>query len=513
MLRQFVDKIIQRFRGMHEDQGGAMALMCLAACLILFMISLVLYDTGKATREKIQVQTSSDIAAYSHAAIKARTMNMIAMSNVAKRSIMSIYMVYTAAWAAYLVWWGGRCSSCSIWNPGACWDCISNLPLVLAEGATDAFKLAGLPASPVQFSFGSANKYNAELKQLTTYQEYMATITPWWAYMESMVGGVRNGASAVSSFPQPPGVVSGGLNIVNDILSILQSFGIGGGSLYAQTGHRGDYVPSKPVGNLLDFLTPSLCIDASPIGIVADPAFAVEVAIYTQKQRSRSQLGAKNHNPNAYWVEGIAQCGILLGHVQLGLPILSGPFKKADTNPYRYSTDVQSSRVPPRPSPNSAGEADWAKTNSNLMFTYKAQPNNMGVDREKYNFIRKDYDTSLMTKPSGYWTMSRGEYYYRGPKILFDTVTFKSNVISHWHAGWTARLRPVALNDAEWNAYGSGKRFTLNAAFHDTAPYLGLQMLLGLISGGTLSSSIKDFVFLEKTSRNMDNKSHNGIFR
>ena len=84
-------RAVARFDG---DQEGAVALMSVAALLIIFMLLLVMYDVGLATREKVKVQAATDVAAYSQAAIKARSMNMLAYTNIAKRSIWGIHAMY-----------------------------------------------------------------------------------------------------------------------------------------------------------------------------------------------------------------------------------------------------------------------------------------------------------------------------------------------------------------------------------------------------------------------------------
>lgn len=93
--------IREALRALDRDEGGAIFLAALAATLILLMLSLVLYETGNVSREKVKLQTATDSAAYSQAAIKARSMNINAYTNVAKRSIVGIHLTYHASFSYF----------------------------------------------------------------------------------------------------------------------------------------------------------------------------------------------------------------------------------------------------------------------------------------------------------------------------------------------------------------------------------------------------------------------------
>lgn len=76
----------QRLTAFHSNQSGAVALLCLAALLVLFMVGLTLWDAGEGARNKISAQMGADTAAYSQASVRARSMNMIAFANIGKRT-------------------------------------------------------------------------------------------------------------------------------------------------------------------------------------------------------------------------------------------------------------------------------------------------------------------------------------------------------------------------------------------------------------------------------------------
>lgn len=88
----------------HRREDGAVLLMMLAMSLILLLVSWTLFDSGQAARQKVKLQAASDSAAMSQASVKARSMNMLAYTNVAKRSTFAIHAVYLSHFMAYLDW-------------------------------------------------------------------------------------------------------------------------------------------------------------------------------------------------------------------------------------------------------------------------------------------------------------------------------------------------------------------------------------------------------------------------
>lgn len=106
----------QKLDQVRRDERGAVAFLCLIAILILLLVSWTMFDAGTATRVKVQAQSTADSAAYSQAAIKARSMNMLAYSNISKRSIWGIhslypsYMISTHRWIRENI--NGNCTAC-----------------------------------------------------------------------------------------------------------------------------------------------------------------------------------------------------------------------------------------------------------------------------------------------------------------------------------------------------------------------------------------------------------------
>lgn len=486
MFQRFIEGLRGHLQSLHRDQGGAVALMSLAACLILLMIGLVLYDTGKATREKLQLETAADTAAYTQAGIKARTMNMIAFTNITKRSIVTIQNVYVAAWAAYSAWYASRVAQCFKWLPNisACKDVIKNATTILKEGLGDWPKLAQIPVVPIVLNGTGAKKHQEELEQLTRYQEYITVLTPWWAYMAAVSAATRNGASFMGTFPHPPDPINSALNFLDTVSQFLRGTG-----LYPQTGHKGDYMPVQSANSVVE-----TCVtDAWTLGATQDALYAVEYLFHIAEQARYSGKDAPRF-AGAWLGTGMVHC--LLGH-------LTSPMKVKDSSAFKYNTGARNGS--PKPGSRNTGEKNWAQSNSNLVFVYKNVPANFKQARDKYKFIGKDYDNSMtrFEKSSGFWAMSAGEYVYLAGSGLFSSGP------TPWHTGWTARLTPITRN----NGGMLKSKYSFNAMYHDMLPYMGVGMLLGLLSGIDLGTAFDDLLYFEKATRAMDNGSLNGIYR
>jgi hypothetical protein len=469
---------------LHKDQGGAVALMCLAACLILLMLGLVLYDTGKATREKLQLETAADTAAYTQAGIKARTMNMIAFTNITKRSIVTLQNVYVAAWAAYEAWYISLFPRCfKIFpSPSACRDIVTNALTYGKEGAIDWRKLSGIIFIPtVLKSGGGAKKYQEELAQLTKYQKYITKLTPWWAYMSGMSAGTRNGASLVGSFPHPPDPLNGALNFIDTVVTFIRGTG-----LYPQTSHKGDYMPVASANSVF-----TTCLDASVLGVTQDALYGVEYFFHIAEQARYSNKKAPQF-AGTWLATGPVHCA--QGHQQTGflsfLNFALGPMKAADSSAFKYNAGAGGRNT---------GERNWALSNSNVIVAYSHKPANFKEERARYNFLKKDYDNSLtrFEKSSGFWAMSSAEY------------VFLNGSVTPWHTSWTARMAPIAGRSSGMTR----SRYSFNAMYHDMLPYMGIGILLGILTGMDIGVAFNDLLYFEKASRAMDPGSLSGIYR
>jgi hypothetical protein len=457
-----------RIAMLDRNEGGAVALACLAACVVLFMTGLLLFDAGHAARAKVEAQNAADVSAYSQAAVKARTMNMIAYTNVAKRTIITLHNIYFGMWTAWVEWTAGRCKKAKkckcVFCPTACWDCFINGALFIAEMFTDTIKY-----------FGSAgSRHKSELEALTKYQKYMDKLTPWWAWSEGSVRGARNGAAVTSSFPPLPSTL---LTSVPDWIEKALGF-FGYAPLYNQTTLK-DKMPIKKASWYDMCGVPFLSSGATlPWGA----EFAANVLIH----RQRSKEGAKKASVVAKGAAYALTAGCVYSWARFGGDNMA---------PYEPTAKTNSAKD--------------LMAKSNIVFSYKMAPETRGHLRKNYDILPGADKSSIInptTLGSGFWTLSRGEFY-------FDGGTPKP-----FEPKWTAKIRPVQL-PGEFNQHGGN--LNTNAMYHDIAPFLALSTIAFLGQnaiggggggfGGGLQAAWGDLVFMEKASRTMDNQVINGL--
>lgn len=188
-----IEELIKRF---HKSQSGAVALLMLAAAMILFMCALVMYDAGMIIRDKTDVNVAADTAAYSQAAVEARSMNMIAFANIGKRTVVGIHNMYYFQYPMYLLWWLGQCSRCCCgWYCGCwteCFNCFGNL--IDGSPIMEAIDWA---------SFLSDDDLEKNLEDLDKFQDDLRKYSAYWGLGEAMTRGARNGANMVLGYPPP----------------------------------------------------------------------------------------------------------------------------------------------------------------------------------------------------------------------------------------------------------------------------------------------------------------------
>lgn len=186
------------FARFHREEAGAVALLCLAAILILFMCVMIMFDASKATQAKIDVQMGADTAAYSAAATGARSMNMVAFANVGKRTAVGINNMYVYEYDAYKTWVDRMC--------GCCCTC----PVVCCPDITCCLNCSGNQASlllwfelfdMITYIFG--NDLYDNIEELHEFQEAVADVTTAWSAGEAQVRGIRNNANMMAVWPDP----------------------------------------------------------------------------------------------------------------------------------------------------------------------------------------------------------------------------------------------------------------------------------------------------------------------
>ncbi|MFU8802224.1 MAG: Tad domain-containing protein [Bradymonadaceae bacterium] len=292
-------------RKFHENEQGAVLILCLAAFLVLMLMAWTLFDTGKSAKDKLRLQAGADTAAYSQAAIKARSMNMLAYTNISKRSIWGIHSLYPSYLRASHEWikvtinsncedcvasgdstsqecrncnlgmqerdrWinrvcqsppGGETAICQSANPTT-WGMFRTLSgtdygasLNLIENDTRVSADSDFPM-PVQLieEFGAVptsgprnslfeNYHAQDMRALDNYQRYIVGMTPWWGWMEQLVRSTRSGASMSVSWPVPAGVMPGFVYTITDIIHDFFNMvsSAGGGSSLFGSGFANNY--------------------------------------------------------------------------------------------------------------------------------------------------------------------------------------------------------------------------------------------------------------------------------
>ncbi len=380
-------------RRWHRDESGAIILLCFAACLVLFMLSLIVYDAGQLSRDKIDTQMAADTAGYSQAAVKARSMNMVSFANVGKRTIVGIRNMYYTQYPHYMDWLSGQCSRCccGIWC--GCWtecfNCAGNwISLVpIFEGIDYVMFIIGRIAG---------DTLTDHLEELDTFQEDMKEYSSYWALGEGVIRGVRNGANIVTTYPMPDNSDYGELPLDKE----------GGMAGAAESCLAPTYIfnPSSP-GTLMEW--------------------ALNFAVL--KDRSVSSPNIASEGPAEVVNIMHSYEGCLIGAV---LPT------EADISAPYYLTAEGNS-----------GEDYMAK--SNMVWAYRHNPDYAGQLRDNYDaVIAKDYSTSIMGLPQGgIWSMARGEIYYDSDN---DPNIFPGpHEMWMFHPGWIGKLRPVALKDED----------------------------------------------------------------
>lgn len=193
-----MNRVRRQLARWHRSENGAVALMCLAAILILFMTVLIMFDASRATQAKTDVQIGADSAAYSAGATGARAMNMVSFANVGKRTAVGIHNMYVYEYNAYSNWVDqmcGCCCECAIAccpNITCCRNCIGNnisfIPLIEW-------------IDMLLYSLG--NDLFDNLEELNDFQVALSDIAKTWSAGEAHLMGVRNNANMMAVWPDP----------------------------------------------------------------------------------------------------------------------------------------------------------------------------------------------------------------------------------------------------------------------------------------------------------------------
>lgn len=488
-------------RWFHRDRSGAVVLLCVAGCMILFMLSLIIWDAGKGARDTLDLQAAADTAARSQASIEARAMNMIAFGNVTKRSIVGLHSMYIGMWMAYTQWWQKRCDLCAdqtFTDLSACRDCNRNIQLIRDEGMDKhgqrsdwkKFSSQEFPNVSVTRALEDGNPgqvqqtYRREIESVDQFQGYIADVTPWWSWTEMLVRGTRNGATLTVSFPPPE--IGGASSPSNWLDHALGGSAVPGGDAATLN----DELPiakkdvlrgsDRPRGGARDCWQDFATRSPRPITMPPRPPtgereFRTNVSIH----RTASREGGFYEDNIDHGIRLMRTDGCVYSENLFG----------AEMDPYVLS-DVGGGGL---------GSAQNLMARSQLVFSYGFHPERAihvdgggrvqhasggrtGRDTERFGLVGgSGYGVRAANNPvfesPGSWSISRAEITFPGPGDgTLDNVWM-------WRAGWTSKLRPVAL-PGEFDALG----YSLNDVYLRMGPYMGVAELLGVTDQGKFQS-------------------------
>ena len=463
----------RRLDALNDEQGGAVLLLCLAAILMLLLMSWAVLDGIFVSHDKSEAQASADMAAYSQASVKARSMNMMAFTNVGKRSLVGVHATYRGMFRAFAEWLFNHhfLEQCdpeehTIANcPDATYQ--ENLQLFLDEDAGDY----------LNFNDNTAY-YIADLRAIDTYQEYLVAMTPWWGWTEAVMRAQRNGATLATSFPPPP---------------------------------RGEDFPfgserervRAEVPGASSFTVPSSKVDGLPVQrsdfwAMTEEGMEREEWRDWERQRNIEIHGQRSeHGAASTEVLDIGDTAEIDEYLDL-IADAGDSSPGADTGwagLAHYGRPWTLNR-------NNPSQANWLFDTSNIIMTYHHQPEYFRTTREKYEPFGNDYlpdDESTIAvetyQPRGYWGLARSEISYQ--------VEEEPNL---WRAAWTARMRPVALPNEFRDA---GERF--NMIYYAVLDYLLLSAHLHEDTAGDTADFFNDLVYFEKVSRAMGQSTIEGV--
>ncbi len=503
-LRRWTDT---QLANLHEEQSGAVALLVLTAVLIVFMMALVIYDTGEVARDNLEVQAAADTAAWSQTAVEARSMNMLAFANVGKKVTFGMTSYYQALIEAYIaleiavIAIAVLCWVANFFAGGSITEVCRQITGFAAEIAYILFEEA---PDIAKFETKLNNDYfAADMQAFDDYQGYMIDVTPWWSWSESFIRGSRNGATVASGWPVPKIMDSVPQNTgVNDALPVQRPPSHEKGYM----DNMCDRVRSNSAFSGGSNSSSGLFSAAGLGNMLTSDAF-VHTGDYILKScvvgkhctKSEAPLAPPWARPAIYAITPLMAAGMLgLGcRTQKEFWTSLGDLDDAGM-PYEIQMF--------------SNEAQWLMRSSNLSIAYKRATdrnnNDVAHERGKYGFISAEHDLAIpiMHEATGTWALSRAEMSFQ-----FGEYTSQS-APDLWHPSWTVRMRPVAL-PGEWSALGN--KISLNRAWHDALPYIIAGASISQIMGGDFDVNatdiISDLARIELSTRGLDDDNIEGL--
>lgn len=529
------DRLLSQLRRIHAEQSGAIMLLLLAAFLILFMCALVLFDSGIATQDKMDVQFAADTATFSHSVVKARGMNLIAYTNTIKRMMFSFLATYVNAWIAIIVtlaWYWARCS----WRrPDRCIKAAVETALSLPMMISEAIELLTTNIPDTSAFFFPGDQGNSPTKRemmvLEVYQQYIFAITPWWAYVEGTMRGIQNGAQITASWPPP----------TNNYAQVRGAGGVAG-LLSSADGVFGTAFANAPPSRNVDVLpaarrdraddnwaTPDRPFEFEGYGpefsgfwpgwdaIDAGLQYCLNYALSLESIATGLQtiLMSEDHPKGWKWVFGITHA----------LPSLGCGFAAYSYNNSGYLDW----RIPERLENN---QHEWWQATGSLAISYDPHVgrNDDSGDRQKFQFISKEASFDRQAYGNeGYFGMARSELVYKQPFTWLNSVEnwvnglpLSGGLLSQrlgiqdspdlWSPRWKSKNRPVLLPGENFGSAISSPSVGFDQVAQDLLPWVALSAATGMFpGGGSPVSAPLDIAYLYRATEGFNMTNSQGL--
>lgn len=528
MNQRISERIRQRLSHFDKNQSGAVMLLLLAAFLILFMLAMTLFDTGRAAQDKMDVQIAADASAFSHSVVKSRSMNMISYANIIKRMFFSYAVTYVNGLTALVAVSAAHGVACYKLRLKSCKELVENVMIILTEVVEAFFSLKGLGLIP---GMSGDSRVVNELIALERYQQYMFAVTPWWAWVENITRSMDNGAMVTASWP-PPG---SGIEQVKSVVT------------------RGVGTVDWALGSeIMDML----------------PSHTVDIDVLPVTRRDRQTDWADSIGPfrftlgNNYALSAGEYCLAWVGSMEqliVSIQTFLGPSRKLEwfnitfvflqalggsvgcllTN-FAWRSAAQGAHLDWKlNSGEFTNDNAWLKATSSLTYAYKPRAgrtdNESGRSKLRYMGDKYEYNRSGLTREvDGTFGVARSELVYKRPfgtgsdnplgsvfnlvgelPLLGDRLGLQSEP-DMWSPRWTARNRPVALPGEKLGSATGGTANSgsvgFNTVVNDTVPYLLMASTLGILDPNfSASSGLKDLLYLFQSTRTMTDSSIEGF--
>lgn len=523
-----MNRLYKRLRGrvaaLDGNESGAVMLLLLAAFLVLFMLALTLYDTGKAAGDKMEVQIAADSAAFSHAVIKSRTMNMISYANIIKRMYFSYSVTYLNGLAALVLVTAAHIIACApkpIPRPQSCVELFENSLLLIAETIEAFYDIPNL-----SLIGGESSRPANELPALERYQQYMFKITPWWAWVEGVTRSMNNGAMASASWPPPGSEIEAVKSFLSNTVGLID-LGFGTNIMGQIPGHTNnvDTLPITRRDRQVEWTT-----SAMPFNFAFSDSYVTAAADYCLEWTGSMeflvntvqtfQSDAKNlewWRPTFLFLQAVGgSIGCFLTNWAWGENSIGGSHLDWNIN-----------------NENLKSENDWLQGTSNVVFAYRPQAgrNSKTGQRQKFMYMKQEPQGGPADAlVEGYFGVSKSEIVYKravgtgsdgflggisnaiASIPLLGARAGLQNEPDMWSPRWTARLRPLTLPGEEWGAASSNQIAGFDTVVTDSLPYLAMGSALGFFDDEfTYSSGMKDFFYLWQASRTMTANNIEGL--